>query len=118
MSTPHTGSTPNSNDPANTGANTLTGSQVIDPKGQPVGKVKDVVYDGSDNAPTWLVVKPGLLQAEHYVPVRGAYRTDTDNVVVPFDRQMVKSAPKAASDHVVTSEQRALLVQHYHLMDA
>lgn len=97
--------------------NSLTGSQVIDLNGQAIGKIKDVVFDGAADTPTWLVVKPGLLRAEHYVPVRGAYRTEGDNVVVPFDRHTVTSAPKAGSDHVVTNEQRALLAQHYHLVD-
>ena len=118
MSTSNTNNPSSANDGRAGAAASLTGSQVLDPKGQAIGKVKDVVYDGAAGTPTWLVVKPGLLQAEHYVPVRGAYRTETDRVVVPFDRQMVKSAPKAGSDHVVTNEERALLVQHYHLADA
>lgn len=95
----------------------ITGSQVLDPNGQPLGKVSDVVFDGPNASPTWLVVKPGLFQAEHFVPVRGSYRTETDRVVVPFDRQHIKAAPKATGDHVVTREKRALLVQHYHLVD-
>ena len=95
----------------------FTGSRVLDPKGQPIGKVSDVVFDGPTAAPTWMVVKPGRFQAEHFVPVRGSYRTESDRVVVPFDRQQVKAAPKATGDHVVTSETRALLTQHYHLVD-
>lgn len=95
----------------------FTGSKVLDPKGQPIGKVSDVVFDGTTAVPTWMVVKPGLFQAEHFVPVRGSYRTEADRVVVPFDRQHVKAAPKAAGDHVITSEKRALLAQHYHLVD-
>lgn len=95
----------------------FTGSQVLDPNGQPIGKVSDVVFDGPAADPTWMVVKPGMFQASHFVPIRGSYRTDTDRVVVPFDRQHVKAAPKAAGDHVITSETRALLAQHYHLMD-
>lgn len=95
----------------------LTGSHVLDPNGQSIGRIKDVVYDGSNAWPTWLVVKPGIFQAEHFVPVRGSYRTDTDRVVVPFDKRHVRAAPKAAGDHIVTSEKRALLAQHYHLVD-
>lgn len=95
----------------------FTGSQVLDPNGQPLGTVSDVVYDGPNASPTWMVVKQGLFRAEHFVPVRGSYRTETDRVVVPFDRQQVKAAPKATGDHVVTSQKRALLVQHYHLVD-
>lgn len=95
----------------------FTGSHVLDPKGQPIGKVSDIIFDGPAAAPTWMVVKPGLFQAKHFVPVRGSYRTESDRVVVPFDRQQVKAAPKASGDHVVTSETRALLAQHYHLRD-
>lgn len=96
----------------------FTGSEVLDEQGQSIGRVRDVVYEGSTSTPTWMVVKPGRLRAEHYVPVRGSYRTVSDKVVIPFDRHQVKSAPKANGDHVLTNEERAILAQHYHLADA
>lgn len=89
--------------------------QVVDEQGQTVGKVQDVLFEGASDSPTWLVVKPGFLRSAHYVPVRGSYTTVTEKVVVPFNRETIRRAPKANSDHVLTSEARAELAQHYAL---
>ncbi len=89
--------------------------QVIDEQGQAIGKVEDVLFEGASDSPTWLVVKPGFLRSAHYVPVRGSYTTVTEKVVVPFNRETVRAAPKANADHVLTSEERSLLAQHYAL---
>lgn len=91
------------------------GSKLQDEHGTPLGAVSDVIYEGATSEPTWLVVKPGLLRAEHYVPARGAYQTDDRRLVVPFTADQVKSAPKAKGDHVLNNEVRSLLAQHYHL---
>ncbi|MDH3678701.1 MAG: PRC-barrel domain-containing protein [Acidimicrobiia bacterium] len=91
------------------------GSRLLDEHGTAIGDVSDVIYEGVSNEPTWLVVNPGLLRAEHYVPARGAYRTDDDKVVVPFSAEQVKTAPKAKGDHVLSNEVRSVLTQHYHL---
>jgi len=95
----------------------LAGSQVLDPRGQKIGRITDVVFEGSHAWPTWLVVKTGWFRAEHFVPVRGSYRTESSRVVVPFDRRHVRSSPTAGSDHVISARTRALLAQHYHLSD-
>ncbi len=89
--------------------------QVVDEQGQAVGKVQDVLFEGAGDSPTWLVVKPGFLRSAHYVPVRGSYTTVTEKVVVPFNRETIRRAPKANNDHVLTSEARARLAQHYAL---
>lgn len=91
------------------------GAKLQDEHGTTLGAVSDVIYDGTANEPTWLVVKPGLLRAEHYVPARGAYQTADRQVVVPFTADQVKSAPKAKGDHVLDNEVRTLLAKHYQL---
>ena len=91
------------------------GSRLLDEHGTAIGDVRDVIYEGAEDEPTWLVVKPGLLRAEHYVPARGAYQTDDHRVVVPFTADRVKSAPKAKRDHVLSHELRVQLTEHYHL---
>ncbi len=90
-----------------------TGHEVIGADGETVGKVTDVVYDDTSNRPTWLIVKPGLLRAEHYVPVEGSYTTEDGDVVLPFDKQWVKSAPTASGDHVMDSGLERELLAHY-----
>lgn len=96
----------------------LRGHVVVDQKGDSVGKVTDVIYDGetAEDQPSWMVVDPGFLRAEHFVPVDGAYTTDDDRIVVPFDKRWIKAAPKAKSDHVLTAPRRNELQAHYKLL--
>lgn len=98
-----------------------TGHDVVDERQNKIGTIIDVVYDdatdparaGAADEPTWLVVDPGLLQAAHYVPVAGSYRSDDGVVVVPWDKAWVKSAPKAKRDHVPSHDARTELRAHY-----
>lgn len=98
---------------------TYAGHDVLDEKGHKIGKVTDVVYDDrrSDAAdtmtPTWMVVDPGMMRASHYVPVEGTYRSQGDEIIVPWDKEWLKSAPKASGDHILTDSQRDELEQHY-----
>ena len=94
--------------------------KVIDEQGRSVGKVTDVIYSTdaadvsmSDTSPAWLVVDPGVLRAEHYVPAEGTYYTADDDIVVPWTLDWIKSAPKVNKDHVVTDDVLAELRQHY-----
>lgn len=98
---------------------TYTGHHVLDEHGNDIGRVVDVIYtdpttsDDGSMTPNWLVVDPGLLRAAHYVPIDGSYVTGTGQVVVPWEKRWVKSAPKANGDHLLTDSQIAELEQHY-----
>lgn len=98
---------------------TYTGHHVLDEHGNEIGRVVDVIYtdpttsDDGSMTPNWLVVDPGLLRAAHYVPIDGSYVTGTGQVVVPWDKRWIKSAPKANGDHLLTDAQIAELEQHY-----
>lgn len=98
---------------------TYTGNHVLDEHGDDIGRVVDVIYtdpatsDDGSMVPNWLVVDPGPLRAAHYVPIRGSYVTDGGQVVVPWDKRWVKSAPKASGDHLLSHGQIVELEQHY-----
>jgi hypothetical protein len=92
----------------------LTGHDVLDDHHQKVGTVSDVLYDERGD-PRWAVVDPGPLRSEKYVPVEGAYVTETGDVVIPYGKDQVKHAPKAGRDHVLDSRTEAELEQHYEL---
>ncbi len=94
------------------------GHEVIDDDLNTVGVITDVLYDDGENEPKWLVVKPGLLQSERFVPIEGSYESAAGNVVVPFDKQWVKAAPKASGDHVLTADIEHEAAAHYDLHDA
>ena len=102
------------------GVPTFSGHDVLDDQNQYVGKVTDVIYDESGGEvapqPTWLVVDPGVLRPSHYVPAAGTYRTAEGAIVVPWDKDWIKSATKATRDHILTDEQREELRTHYALV--
>lgn len=91
------------------------GHEVVDDHTQKVGVVTDVVYDVSGQ-PEWIVVDPGVLRSSHYVPIAGSYVTEDGALTIPFSKSQVKSAPKAASDHIVTTELERQLLHHYELV--
>jgi sporulation protein YlmC with PRC-barrel domain len=92
---------------------TFTGRPVLDEHGLALGTITDVVFDAHGEHAEYLVVDPGILRAAHYVPVRGAFESADGTVVVPWDRQWFKLAPKAGRDHVLSPIERRSLEVHY-----
>lgn len=100
------------------------GHTVVDEHQHEVGTVVDAVYDNdasmagsSDEQPMWLVVDPGKFRAAHWIPVTGTYHSASGSIVIPWDRELVKHAPKASGDHLVSDDLRRRLVRHYELAD-
>lgn len=93
----------------------LNERSVVDPTGEKVGRVTDVLYDKDGLDPSWLVVNPGVFRAEHFVPVDGAVPEGDDVLVIPYDVDTVKSSPKARNDHMLTNPLREVLAEHYQL---
>jgi hypothetical protein len=91
----------------------FTDQRVLDQQGAKVGDVVDVVSDSSTLEPRWFVVDPGAFKATHYVPVLGSYQTAEGDIVVPYDANAVKHAPKAHRDHIMTPELEIEIKEHY-----
>jgi uncharacterized protein YrrD len=90
-----------------------TGRRVLDEHGLGLGSVTDVVEDADGRTPQYLVVDPGPLRAAHYVPVAGSYSTTDDRIVVAWDKQWVRHAPKAKRHHDLDPHERRRLEIHY-----
>jgi hypothetical protein len=90
-----------------------SGRRMLDKRTEMIGKITDVLYDGNDLKPSWLIVDTGLLRSEHYVPADGAYETQGGDVVVPFDKRWIRSSPKADRRHVLPNGRREAIVAHY-----
>jgi sporulation protein YlmC with PRC-barrel domain len=93
----------------------LRDHEVVDERGQKVGKVTDVIFDDMTMKPEWAVVDVGLLRGEHFVPLQHAYVSDDGRVVVPFAAEVIKKAPKVHGEHVMTPEVRDELARYYGL---
>jgi uncharacterized protein YrrD len=106
------------NDKANTSDHwfLIGGHPVLDLHGHEIGTISDVLYDEASDLPSWGVVNPGLLHANHYVPLTPpTYVSDTGAVVVPFDKKVILQAPKANRDHIITPVLQRELEHHYAL---
>ena len=90
---------------------------VINERGEKLGRVTDVLFDDRGD-PRWAVVSGGRLASSHYMPLARAFTTPDGRVVVPYDKGVVKHAPKAAGHHVLDRDTEALLVQHYEVVEA
>ena len=90
------------------------GHDVVDPDHKLVGTIDDVLYD-VHGEPTWAVVNVGLLRASHYVPVSVGYTAEDGTFVVPFDKRVVTSAPKADRSHTLDPETESELFRYYEL---
>ena len=102
-------------DPAEgTSAPVLSGHEAFDDHHEKIGKVTDVLYD-EHGEPRWAVVNPGMLHRERYVPVDGAFLTDTGEVVMAYSKDMVKSARPANRDHILDPVVERALEEHYAL---
>lgn len=91
------------------------GHDVVDPSHRLIGTISDVVYDTVGD-PQWAVVDLGLLRSSHYLPIASGYMSDAGEFVVPYDKKVVKSAPKADRSHLVDSGTRHELQRHYELI--
>jgi hypothetical protein len=90
----------------------LTGHDVLDDHHNKVGTVSDVLYNDRGE-PRWAVVDPGVMRAEKFVPVEGAYLTEGGEMVIPYAKEQVKHAPKAPRDHVLDRATEGALERHY-----
>ena len=93
------------------------GHDVVDEHHQLLGKIDDVLYD-SEGEPTWAVVNVGFLRASHYVPMAVGYTAEDGSFVVPFDKEMVTSAPKADRSHTLDPSTEKDLKDYYGLDDS
>ena len=90
----------------------VLGRRMIDESGTSIGRINDVLYDDPSSDDSWAVVGTGWLGKERFVPLHGAYLATDGNVVVPYDRNIVKHAPRAR-DHALVPAVRAALAAYY-----
>lgn len=92
----------------------LPGSTVVGRDGHKIGKVADV-YESADGGETgtFVTVTTGLFGGHaSFVPLDDA-RRDGQDLVVPYDKDLVKDAPRVAADDELTSEEEERLYAHY-----
>jgi hypothetical protein len=94
----------------------LTAHEVVDEHHVHVGTVTDVIFDERDFRPRWATVKLGFMRGEHLAPLVGSYVSEDGRLVLPFDREVVRHAPKAPRGHVMTPDVAEHAERHYALV--
>ena len=85
----------------------------IDPSGSKVGTVTDVYVDDQTKQPDWLAISTGLFGTKiSFVPLDGA-RVDGDDVIVAYDKETIKDAPRTEADGALSVEEEQSLYAHY-----
>ena len=98
------------NDLASLAGNTMIGSD-----GAKIGKIVDVYESTEGVEATFVTVSTGLFGGHaSFVPLAQADMRGAD-VVVPYDKALVKDAPRVAADEELTSEEEDRLYRHYSL---
>ena len=92
----------------------LRGAPVYDAQGDKIGSVEEIFYDEASGTPEWIGLGTGFFGTKRVlVPVAGAGRTE-DGLVVPYDKEQVKSSPDIDSDEI-SGEAESELVSYYRL---
>jgi uncharacterized protein (TIGR02271 family) len=94
---------------------TWQGRTMVDRDGSRIGTIDAVYLDDQTGQPEWALVNTGLFGTKSsFVPLAQATQTDHD-VGVPYDKQLVKDAPRIdPAGHLSEAEERQLW-RHYGL---
>ena len=91
------------------------GQDLYDTSGGKIGRIEEIYLDADTDQPEWALVHTGLFGTKQtFVPIREASATG-DSPAVPYDSDLIKSAPKVDADGKLSQDEEAALYQHYGL---
>jgi uncharacterized protein (TIGR02271 family) len=88
---------------------------LVDRDGSRIGPIDAIYLDDRTGQPEWALVNTGLFGTKaSFVPLAQATQTDED-VRVPYDKQLVKDAPRVDPDQHQSEAEERQLWRHYGL---
>jgi uncharacterized protein (TIGR02271 family) len=91
------------------------GAAMVDPGGDKIGTVESIYVDDQTGEPEWALVNTGLFGTKSsFVPLAQAFQSDND-VIVPYDKQLVRDAPRVDPDQHLSEGEERQLWRHYGL---
>jgi uncharacterized protein (TIGR02271 family) len=89
------------------------GRNVVDADGGKLGKIEEIYLDAETGAPEWALVHTGLFGGKSsFMPLHGV-QGDGDQVVAPYSKDQVKSAPQMDADGELSQQEESALYEHY-----
>ena len=91
------------------------GRTMVDRDGSRIGTIDAIYLDDRTGEPEWALVNIGLFGTRSsFVPLAQATQTG-DDVRVPYDKQLVKDAPRVDADQHLSEAEEQQLWRHYGL---
>jgi uncharacterized protein (TIGR02271 family) len=88
------------------------GRTMVDGDGDRIGSIEDIYADDQSGEPEWALVKTGLFGTKStFVPIVQASQRN-DDVQVPYDKQLVKDAPRIQADQHLSEAEEQQLWRH------
>jgi uncharacterized protein (TIGR02271 family) len=91
------------------------GATMVDPDGDKIGTIDAIYLDDQTGEPEWALVNTGVFGTKaSFVPLAQASGSG-DQVQVPYDKQLVKDAPRVDTDQHLSEAEEQQLWAHYGL---
>jgi uncharacterized protein (TIGR02271 family) len=91
------------------------GATMVDRDGDKLGTIESIYVDDQTGEPEWALVNTGLFGTKSsFVPLAQA-ASSGDQVQVPYDKQLVKDAPRVDTDQHLSEAEEQQLWRHYGL---
>jgi len=91
------------------------GATMVDRDGDKIGTIESIYVDDQTGQPEWALVNTGLFGTKStFVPIAQATPTG-DQVQVPYQKQLVKDAPRINPDQHLSESEEQQLWRHYGL---
>ena len=89
--------------------------KVVSRSGEKIGSIGQIYLDNTTEQPTWVTVKTGLFgTSESFVPLEDS-RLDGEDIVVGYDKDTVKDAPRVDPDGNLSPQEEEELYRYYGL---
>lgn len=91
----------------------VTGTTVVDNDGDKIGTAREVYVDDATGRPEWVTVNTGLFgTSESFIPLAQA-ELHEDGLRVPYDKKMVKDAPRLGESGHLSPQEEDELYRYY-----
>jgi uncharacterized protein (TIGR02271 family) len=96
-------------------AKTWRGYDAVGPDANKLGTIEDIYLDQETGQPEWVALKTGMFGNKlSFAPLTQA-RQDGDTIVLPYEKDQIKNAPRVEADGALSHEEEAQLYRHYGL---
>jgi uncharacterized protein (TIGR02271 family) len=101
--------------PDNDTVRSWQGRTMLDRDGERIGTIDAIYLDDQTGQPEWALVNTGLFGTKStFVPLAQAIQTD-DDILVPYEKRLVKDAPRVDADQHLSEAEEQQLWRHYGL---